>query len=91
MDLKQAILDLLKNISESDYTRKIEFKQTGTFYSVKLNANMFENTLFYLYDCNSDEEFLERLKKDLCEAQLHRIDYYKITKENCNLYDDKRR
>lgn len=88
MDLKQAILDLLKSISGAcDYTWNIEVKVTGTFYSLKLKKEFGESPMFFLEDCNSDEEFLEIIKKELDYTKLHSIDFYEITKitdTNCN-------
>lgn len=84
-ELEQAIRDMLLSIYKKLYTGRLSVKETFyTFpgsdpehigYVLKLGLNKDEKPLAIAYECDTPEEFLKYIEKELKERSLTRTKY----------------
>lgn len=93
--LEQAIRDLIRELYCKEYTGKLKVN-TITYkfpeeepiilgYTLELGLNKEERPLFISYE-GSEDNFLEKVKKELLKRDLSRVDYF--TAIQLYRYDD---
>lgn len=84
-ELEQAIRDMLRCIYNKEYIGRLKVEETfNTFpgedpihlgYILKLGLNKDEKPLDISYECNTSEEFLCHVEKELKDRSLTRTRY----------------
>nr|DAX09113.1 MAG TPA: Putative transposase [Bacteriophage sp.] len=79
-ELKQAILDYIRELYEMEYIGGLEITDLDPVgYKISFNFDKSEMPLVIIADL-PDEEFLPFIKEELRSRKLHRVKYFGATK-----------
>ena len=77
LDLKQAIQELWRNIFEVNYIKPIDLNVNDNLYTLRLViGNVQEKPIYINIECKNDEEFLDKLTKELKQRHLEYSWYF---------------
>lgn len=90
--LIQCIKDIILDLYNSFYNRPMDIIQTDDGYILKMYLTHDFITPLHIYiQCNSEEEFLSKIKDELQLRQLNLTKYYTGCKLNIDEYRSKKR
>jgi hypothetical protein len=79
-DLKQAILDCIRQLYKLEFIGEIKIEDLDPVgYKVSLNLDRSENPLVLIADL-PDDEFLEFMREEIRSRKLHKVKHYLATK-----------
>ena len=76
--LEKEVLDIIEKRYKRKYVGGIKITKLLSGYKLILDlGNSDKKVLQICIDCNSEEEFLKYIEKELISRQLHRVSFYK--------------
>lgn len=78
-DLEKEVLASMEAIYQCKYTKELQVTKDGNYYMLKLFLHTpISPAVVIGQECNSDEEFLEYIKKELKDRRLDKSQQYKL-------------
>ena len=76
--LEKQILDIIKSKYQCEYTGGIKVTKLLTGYKLVLDlGNLDKRVIQISSDCDSEEDFIKFIEKELIERQLQRVQFFK--------------
>ena len=76
--IEDEIRDLIKHLYKAEYTGTLKVDNTDGIYELRLGVPHDSMPTYISMQCDSKEEFLEFLEKELANREYLRVYYYKI-------------
>lgn len=82
LELVQKIRDYIKDCYKADYVGLLEVDKTDSIYKFSIGIPSYMSPTTIGIDCDTDEEFLEYIYKELRTRNYMRLDKYKVIRTN---------
>lgn len=81
-ELVQTIRDYIKNLYSADYVGLLRVDKLNPGYKFSIGIPSYMCPTTFAIDCETDEEFLEYVYKELRSRNYIRLDIYKVLRQN---------